>query len=128
AEQQHALEIGTCGYKFLGHQVHAVVQTANVAKIRGAIEAENFRRFMMGSKQYDGPVVPGSEALIDACRQLLNLFVEFPVALDLGPARSRQLRESEPATVFTMPFQENLYRQQPLFNAFVVVQQIDSDA
>ena len=94
AEQQHALKIGARGYKFLGHQVHAVVQTAYVAKIRGPIETENFRRLMMGSKQDDGLVVLGSEALIDAFRQLLNRFVEFPVALDLGPAGSRQLRES----------------------------------
>ncbi len=94
AEHQHALQIRTRGHEFLGHQVHAVVQAAYVAKIRGAIEAEHFRRLMMGSKQDDGPVVLGSEALIDARRQLLHRFVEFPVSLDLGPAGRRQLRES----------------------------------
>ena len=48
----------------------------------------------MGAKQDDGLVVFGSETLIDAFGQLLDGFVEFPVALDLGPAGRGKLRES----------------------------------
>ena len=50
AEHQYALQIRTRGHEFLGHQIHAVVQAAYVAKIRGAIEAEDFRRLMMASE------------------------------------------------------------------------------
>ncbi len=60
--------------------------------------------------------------------RLLHRFVEFPVSLDLGPARRRQLREAEAAAKFRVPLQQQLHRQQSLLDALGVVQAIHADA
>ena len=69
-----------------------------------------------------------SEPPVDALGQALHRFVEFPVSLDLGPARRRQLREAEAAAEFRIPLQQQLHRQQSFFDALGVVQAVYADA
>jgi hypothetical protein len=51
AEHQHAAFVVARGDEFLGHQVHAVVQAADVAQVGGAVEAEHRRWLVVGAQE-----------------------------------------------------------------------------
>jgi len=73
--------------KFLGHQIHAVVQAADVAQVRGAIVAsKTWGGSWCARKQDDGLIGALAEALVDARCGSLDGFVELAVALDEGAA------------------------------------------
>ena len=77
AQHQHAAFIVARRDEFLRDEVHPVVEAADVAEVRPAVEAEHFRRLVVLVPEDKRPPPRALEPLVDALDQARDAFPEI---------------------------------------------------
>ena len=128
AEHQHAPVIIARADEFLRHQVHAVMQTADVTEIGGPQEAVNIRRVVMRFEQDDRPIAVGTKPAIDAIGSADDPCSDLAIGRETLAARLRDLDEHESLPHLGVGLEQALDRQKFLSDPFRVIQPIDADS
>src|SRR5579884_206922 len=95
AENQHSALVVARGHKLLGHQVHAVVQRSDHAKIGRPIQPLDLPVAMLLVEVHDRLPRTGLKTPVDSFGLRLHFRLEIVIPLDVGPARSANLHKAE---------------------------------
>src|SRR5262249_50745938 len=115
------------GYKFLRHEVHAVVQAAHHANVRGAKVAEYIEGRMVLRAQDNRAVARGAVAQVDSVGFLAHLLFEFAVLRDRRPRRRGDLQEGEIPAPDGLEVEQPFHGAEPLEDSFRVVEPVNAD-
>ena len=128
AQDQYAAFIFPGSHKFLGHQVHPIVQGSDHAEGGRLVETGNFLVGMVFPAKHDGLPPRRLEAVVDALRLRIDFLEQIPVAVDVGPAGRADLHEGEPPAVTRIQFEKPFQGAEPLQDSFGVIDTIHPDS
>src|ERR1051325_2777407 len=94
---QHAPLVVPRRYEFFRDQIHAVVQTADIADVGGAIVAHNLRWLDMLVHKDNRRVRTARERGVDAVDPRADALAELAITIDQRAARRRDLHDRERA-------------------------------
>src|SRR6202035_1184656 len=114
AEDENAPFIPSRGQKFLGYEIHSIVQRRHEAEIGGAIIGFNLLMAVLAFKEHNVRPLFSLEAPIDASRFSLHFGEQVVIALDMRPARRSDLHDREFSLIAGEFFEEPLDRQEAL--------------
>src|SRR5215469_6777267 len=124
AENENSLFVVTRGDKFLGHQIHAVMQGRDDAEISSAIVADNFVVVHMPLQKHNGLPSARLETPVDSFRLGLNISQQVVITLDMGATGSTDLHEDKLALISRAFFQHAFDCQKPFQDSFGVIDAI----
>src|SRR5579864_3617428 len=126
AKNQNSLLVMARSDKFLGNQVHAIVQSRNHADVCGPIIAQNLAMTEMPFQKDDGFPGTSLETPVDSFRFRFDISKQVMVTLDVSAARSADLQEAKLALISRPLLQHALDRQEPFQYSLGVVHAIDT--
>ena len=127
-QDQHTAVVVTGRNELLRDQVHAVVEAADEAQVRGAQVFVDGIRFVVLLDQDDGRRLRRGVFGVDAFRQRSHALGIAPVVVDRPARRRRDLREREPPDPARMQLEQALDGADALFEPLGIVQPIDAHA
>ena len=113
--------------EFLGHQIHAVVQTADEAQIGGTEIFVYRARFVVLDLEYDGRRTAAIKTRVDAGGHFPHLYLVMLVFLDAGTRRCGNLDEREATDPFRIELQQAFDGTKALHDALGVIEAVDAD-
>ncbi len=126
-KHEHTPTVGSRRDKFLGHEIHPVVQRAHHAGGGEAIEQVDLLRTAVLVEEHNRSPAFGRVPPVDVVSQVVELLVEPPVSGDMNPARRPNLHEAERGLQLRMPVQQSIDGTEAFGNALRIVHTIDAD-
>jgi hypothetical protein len=102
AQNQDATFVVARAHEFLGHQVHAVVEAADIAEVGGAKETIDFRGVVVRFEEHDRPVLVPAKTAVDALRRFTYPRSQLAIRGQALTARLGNLNEDKPFAEFRM--------------------------
>src|ERR1700732_2945629 len=128
AEDENAPFIPSRGQKFLGYEIHSIVQRRHQAEIGCAVIGLNLLMAVLALEKHNGVPLSSLETPIDAFRLGFHFGEQVVIALDMCPARSSDLHECEFPLIAGEFLEESLDRKEPLKNSLGIVDAIDTNS
>ena len=126
AEDQDAVVVA--GDVFLGHEIHPIVERADDAESREAVQRHHVRRPLVALDVSDRLPAPRPPAGVNLLDHLINLAIDLLIRRHVRPARDRDLDEAQPAAVFGMILEQEIEPPDPVGDSLGVVQPLDAHA